>query len=88
MTYMVLRRFGEALEMFAHISLSTFRITGLMAACHARMGDTVQARKLADECLSLRPGFSIRQFMSKEPFRNPADAEYFAESLRLAGLPE
>ncbi len=87
-TYMVLRRFDDALAMFAHISVRTLRTAAYMAACHARLGHRERARALADECLSQRPGFSIAQFMSKEPFQDPADADYFAESLRLAGLPD
>lgn len=87
-TLMVLRRFEDALGMFAHIPVRTFRTAAYMAACHARLGDTARARELARECLALRPEFSIAQFMTREPFRHAADAEYFAESLRLAGLPE
>jgi TolB-like protein len=88
LTYMVLRRFEDALAMFAHISVRTLRTAAYMAACYARLGDGERARALADECRSLRPAFSITQFMSKEPFQDPADADYFAESLRLAGLPD
>jgi hypothetical protein len=47
-----------------------------------------RARASVAACLSLRPDFSIAQFMSKEPFKNPADAEQLASSLRLAGLPD
>ncbi len=36
----------------------------------------------------MKPDFSIKQFMSKEPFKSPADAENLASSLRLAGLPD
>ena len=86
--YMVLHRFEEALEMFAHVPLRTVRASAYMAACHARLGEADRARQYVAECLSARPEFSVRQFMSKEPFRNPADAAYLAESLRLAGLPE
>jgi adenylate cyclase len=85
---MVLRRFDQALEMFARIPVQTFRTAAYMAACHARLGDAARARARADECLALRPEFSIAQFMTREPFRHAADAEYFAGSLRLAGLPE
>lgn len=87
-TYMVLRQFEEALSMFAHIAVRTVRVAAYMAACHARLGDGDRARSCVDECLALRPDFSIRQFMTKEPFQDPADAEYLAESLRMAGLPE
>ena len=55
---------------------------------HARLGNAERARTLADECLVLRPEFSLRHFMTREPFKEPADAAFFAESLRLAGLPE
>ena len=87
-TYLVLRRFEEALDMFAHISVRTFRIAAYTAACHARLGHDDDSRACVAECLQKRPEFSIRQFMTKEPFRDTADAEYLAESLRKAGLPE
>ena len=87
-TYMTLRRFEDALAMFQHIPQRTFRVAAYMAGCYARLGDSARARTLASECLKLQPDFSIRQRMSKEPYRHPADAEFLAESLRLAGLPE
>jgi len=88
LTYMVLRRFDEALSMFAHISVRTYRVAAYMAASYARLGDADRARTFAEECLSRQPEFTVRQFIAKEPFRNPTDAAYLAESLRLAGLPE
>ncbi len=36
----------------------------------------------------MMPAFTVRWYMSKEPYRFPADAERLAESLRLAGLPD
>jgi hypothetical protein len=42
----------------------------------------------AAECLSMKPDFSIKQFMSKETFKSRTDAEHLAASLRLARLPE
>ena len=85
--YMVLRQFEQALAMFAHVPLHTGRTSAYMAACCARLDRIDEARRHVDECLSANPGFSIRQFVSKEPFRDPAEAAYLAESLRLAGLP-
>jgi tetratricopeptide (TPR) repeat protein len=85
---MVLQRFEEALAMFAHVPLRTYRASAYIAACHARLGDMDRAKQFVAECLAARPEFSIRHFMSKEPFRNQANADYLAESLRLAGLPE
>jgi hypothetical protein len=74
--------------MFAHIPLRTYRASAYIAACHARLGNLDRARQFVAECLATRPGLTIRHFMSKEPFRNQADADFLAESLRLAGLPE
>ena len=86
--YMVLRQFEQALAMFAHVPSRTVRTSAYMAACCARLDQTEPARQYAAECLAGNPDFSIRQFVSKEPFRDPAEADYLAESLRLAGLPE
>ena len=86
--HMVLRQFEQALEMFAHVPLRTGRTTVYMAACHVRLDQMDQARQICSECLSATPDFSIRQFVSKEPFRDPVETEYLAQSLRMAGLPE
>ncbi|MEX2150901.1 MAG: TIR domain-containing protein [Steroidobacteraceae bacterium] len=85
---MVLHRHAEALDMFAHLPSPTDRALAYMAACHARLGEVDRARQRVEDCLAARPGFSTRQFMSKEPFRKLVDSEYLAESLRLAGLPD
>jgi len=86
--YAVLRRHREALTMFEHIPLRSYRDLAYMAACHARLGDAERARALAAECLSRRADFSIRHFMAQEPFKLAFDAEHLEESLHLAGLPE
>jgi hypothetical protein len=36
----------------------------------------------------MRPEFSIEQFMRREPFKIPRDAELLVSALRLAGLPD
>ena len=59
-----------------------------LAACHARLGGPEDARPYVTECLAGNPAFSIRQFMSKEPFRHAEDAAFLGESLLLAGLPD
>ncbi len=85
---MVLGRYEEALAMFDHMPARTPRASAYVAACHARLGHADRAREYVAECLAARPAFSIRQVISKEPFRNPEDATRLAESLRLAGFPE
>jgi TolB-like protein len=87
-TYFMLRRFEDALSMYQHIPVRTLRIAAYMAACHARLGNDQGARAAARECLALQPRYSVRWHMLKEPYKRPADAEFLAESLRLAGLPE
>jgi len=85
---MTLGRYADALLRLGHASDRLYRNAALTAACHARLGDMARARASVAACLSLRPDFSIAQFMSREPFKNPADAEQLASSLRLAGLPD
>jgi tetratricopeptide (TPR) repeat protein len=86
--YFLLHHYDEALAMFDQASVRHYRVAVYRAACHARMGDMEQATRTVAECLALKPGFSVRHFMSREPFRNPADAAHVTEALRLAGLPE
>jgi uncharacterized protein (DUF924 family)/TolB-like protein len=88
LTCMVLGQYQDALTLFSRIPIRGYRIAAYMAACHARLGDMERARACVAECLALRPDFSIRHWMSKEPFKFEADAEQLAESLRLAGLPD
>jgi len=87
-TYMVLRRYREALATFEHIPLRSYREAAYMAGCHARLGESGRADALVAECLAKRPEFSIRHLMAREPFKLVSDAEHFEQSLRLAGLPE
>jgi adenylate cyclase len=86
--YLMLRRYGEALAMFEHIPLRTYKDAAYMAACHARLGDSERAHALVAECLAKRPEFSIRKIMTREPFKLLSDAEHLEQSLQLAGLPE
>ena len=86
--YMILHRYKEALETFERVQAPPARILALAAGCHARLNNFDRAKAAAAECLAREPNFSIRHFISKEPFKFPADAEHLAESLRLASLPE
>jgi adenylate cyclase len=85
---MNLRRYADALSKLGQARRRLHRNAALTAGCHARLGDMERARASVAACLSITPHFSIAQFMSKEPFKIPADAEHVASSLRLAGLPE
>jgi Tfp pilus assembly protein PilF len=85
---MSMGRHADALSALSRARLRTYFYAALIAGCHARLGDTQRAEGSATECLSMKSDFSIARFMSKLPFKNPADADQLASSLRLAGLPE
>ena len=84
---MIGRRHADALSKLTHVRTRRYRLTALMAGCHAELGDMERARLSVAECLAMRPEFSIERYMSKEPFRDPAAAGQLAASLQLAGLP-
>lgn len=84
---MNLRRYDEALATLERVAPWSFRESVLQAGCHARLGNAALAGDSAAAGMALKPGFSIARFMSREPFRNPGDAECLAHSLALAGLP-
>jgi tetratricopeptide (TPR) repeat protein len=86
--YMILHRYREALAAFDYLTARTYRVAACMAGCFARLGEVERARASAAECLARRPDFTIAQFMTKQPFKNPEDAARLAESLRMAGLPD
>jgi TolB-like protein len=86
--YMVLHRYEEALAAFEHLPTRGYWVAALMAGCHARLADMERAKVFVTECLAKRPDFSIGRRMTKEPFKNPADAAHLAECLHMAGLPE
>jgi adenylate cyclase len=88
LTCMVLGQFQEAVKLFARHPVRTYYMAAFMAGCYAQLGDTERAKASVAECLSLRPEFSVRRWMSKEPFNNEADAARIAAALRLAGLPD
>ncbi len=88
LAHMNLHRYADALSRLKHVRVRSYRYAAVMAGCHAQVGDRGQAALSAAECLAMKPEFSIRQFMTKEPFKVPTDAAQLAASLRLAGLPK
>jgi adenylate cyclase len=88
LAYIILGRFRDALNSFAHIPVRTIRDFALQAVCHAELGDKEHAHDCVARCLSLSPQFSIRWFLSKMPFKLAEDAKKVAHGLRAAGFPE
>jgi adenylate cyclase len=88
LAFMSLGRYADALSMLSRARVRAYFYPALIAGCQAQLGDLPRAELSARECLSMKPDFSITRFMSKMPFKIPADADRLASSLRLAGLPE
>ncbi len=86
--YMILHRYREALAAFDYLPARPYPVAAYIAGCCARLGELERARASATECLASRADFTIAQFMTKQPFKNPEDAGRLAESLRMAGLPD
>jgi TolB-like protein len=86
--HMLLHRYEDALSALAHVRGRRHHIPALTAGCHAEMGATPLAKASAIECLSMKRDFSIKQFLSRLPFKIASHAEQLAASLRLAGLPD
>jgi adenylate cyclase len=85
---MNLHRYAEALSMLRRSRARVYRYVALIAGCHARLGDMESAGAAVAECLSMKPDFSITQFMRRMPLKIATDAEQLASSLLLAGLPD
>jgi adenylate cyclase len=81
-------RYADALAMLSRVRVRAPAYAALTAACHAKLGNPESAKASVAECLSMRPDFSVTQFVSRQPFRIPAHAEQLASCLRLAGLPD
>jgi adenylate cyclase len=60
----------------------------LQAIGYAHLGMMKEARAAAREVLRLHPGFTIRQWIQRPPFRQGPVLERYVEGLRKAGLPE
>jgi hypothetical protein len=88
LAYTILHRYQEALAAFDYLPTRPYRVCAYMAGCYARLDEMDRARASAAECLALKPEFSIGHFMTKQPFKNPANAASLAESMRMAGLPD
>jgi adenylate cyclase len=72
-------RKGEGSIIMPHLGL---------AASYMLLGKEEKARFHAAEVLKTNPGYSLKGFEIRNPFKNPADVERFLEPLRKAGIPE
>jgi tetratricopeptide (TPR) repeat protein len=59
----------------------------VLIAGHNERGQFAEAREVGERLLASDPGFSIRQFAERQPYRDKADFEKFLTRLNPAGLP-
>ena len=83
-----MRAYAEALEAFRQVRAPRYGHLAAIAACHAQLGQDVEAREQADAALKLKPDFSIKRFLKALPYREASDRSHLEEALRKAGLPE
>jgi adenylate cyclase len=81
-------RYAEALDAYSRIAERPSFYHAYVAACHAGLGRTEEARAHAALALEARPDFSVRAWGKTLPYRNEADRRRFLDSQRRAGLPE
>ena len=88
LAHMLKSQFAEALAAFALFPVQSYELSALTAGCLAHLSDPSGAAFHARQCLDLRPSFTIRHYLSKQPYKNQKDATQMEDSLRMAGLPD
>ena len=67
---------------------STDLSRAFLAPALGHLGQLDEARRVWRELMEINPDYSFADHIARLPFRDPADAEPFADGLRKAGLPE
>ena len=80
-------RYRDALIALDRVTVPTFRVSALAAACHGALGDTARAQACVRDCLRLKPDFSVEAYMRKAPFRLDEHADRQRALFLAAGLP-
>ena len=85
----VARHYAEAIESLRHITAPDAVQHALSAACHAQLGNTVDAAAYTAEVLKRVPGFTIGEHcLPMLHYKRESDLAHHRESLRKAGLPD
>ncbi len=84
----VARRYEDAIAAFVRSPEMLDWVEAYLAACCIYLGQKDQAHAHAARLLQLKPGFTIKKFMSREIYKRDEDTAHLAEGLRQAGIPE
>jgi len=84
-TYFNLRRYEEAIETLDRMH-NPAEGRRLLAASYAQLGRLEEARQQAALVLEAHPNFSLQQWETIQPDKNPDDTAHFVEGLKKAGL--
>jgi adenylate cyclase len=77
----------EASMAFERMDRRHFYHDARLAACHAAVGRTEEARRAVARALAAKPDFSSAAWTATLPFRNEADRQRLCAELIAAGLP-
>jgi tetratricopeptide (TPR) repeat protein len=80
--------YAAAATVLRSVSAHDFIRAELLAACHARLGQTGEARAQAGAVLSIYPALRLRDVRLWKSFRREADRQNLLGALRESGLPE
>src|SRR5450755_2646037 len=82
----VARRYGEAVDALKCISAPDAGQHAMLAACHARLGDTAAAELHRRQVLAQAPAFATEEHLATLHYKQASDREHHRECLLAAGF--
>ncbi|NNE25193.1 MAG: hypothetical protein HKN11_21545 [Rhizobiales bacterium] len=79
--------YAGAIFALEQIEATPFFSHAYLAACYNELGQSDKAKEHVAATLKLKPDFSIRQFQTIFPYRDPKTLEEFFASIEKAGFP-
>ena len=64
------------------------RANAFLATAYGKVGDEESTRQAWNNCVAIRPDYSLEVFAAESLYKNPADLEHWLDGLRKAGLEE
>ncbi|HJT13218.1 MAG TPA: adenylate/guanylate cyclase domain-containing protein [Dongiaceae bacterium] len=88
LAHFMARQYEEAITAMERSNEPPYWAHLYMAASHAMLGNIERARHHAGETLRLKPDFTIRRAIERQPLRRDSDRAHVLEAFHKAGLPE